>query len=356
MNLSYLRDKQDVSQSTPTVDEERRDFLTAGLVGGALAAGALVAGAAQAQQATQVASADPWWPHPRWGKDDQAGASNWITPAKVLDAAKWIKDGKIYRVGRVYDSAMPFYGKRTFQIRITPVAASFGTNKLVGHDEFVATEIGQTGTQFDGLGHIGVQTGNEGNLKEVRFYNGVTEYDMIDAYGLKKLGIENCKPIVTRGHLFDIEALKGRMMEVGEEIKLADVRSAMQKQNMKEEDIKEGDAFFFNTGWGKLWMKNNDKFNSGEPGIGLEVAKWVIDKGAVMTGSDCWATEVVPNPDKNLVFPVHSELIPKNGIYNHENLDFTSLIADGKHQFVYIFSPAPIKGATGSNGGPIAIT
>jgi kynurenine formamidase len=130
----------------------------------------------------------------------------------------------------------------------------------------------------------------------------------------------------------------------------------MQKQGMKEEDIKEGDALFFNTGWGALWMKNNDKYNSGEPGIGLEVAKWVADKGACMTGADCWATEVVPNPDKNLVFPVHSELITKQGIYNHENLDFTSLIADRKYQFAYIFSPAPMKGATGSNGGPIAVT
>ena len=64
----------------------------------------------------------------------------------------------------------------------------------------------------------------------------------------------------------------------------------------------------------------------------------------------------MPNPNKDLVFVVHSELICKQGIYNHANLDFTSLIADRKYQFVYIFSPAPIKGATGSNGGPIAVT
>jgi kynurenine formamidase len=354
MDLRYLRDKDELAQSAQAVDEDRRNFLTAGLVGGALAAGALATGAAQAQQAQ--APHAPWWPHPKWGKDDQAGASNWITPAKVLDAVKLIKDGKIYKVGRVYQAGMPLFGQRTFNVRITPVAASFGANKLVGHDEFVATEIGQTGTQFDGLGHIGLQMGNDGDLKEVRFYNGITEFEMIDTYGLKKLGIENCKPIFTRGHLFDIEAVKGRMLEAGEEIKVADLRAAMQKQNMKEEDIKEGDAFFFNTGWGKLWMKNNDKYNGGEPGIGLEVAKWVIDKGACMTGADCWATEVVPNPDKNLAFPVHGELITKHGIYNHENLDFTALIADGKYQFAYMFAPAQIKGATGSNGSPIAVT
>jgi kynurenine formamidase len=353
--LRYLRDNEELTRSTQPVDEERRNFLTAGLVGGALAAGVLAGGVAQAQQQASAAHT-PWWPHPKWGKDDQAGASNWITPAKVLDAAKLIRDGKIYRIGRVYESGMPLYGNRTFNIRITPAAASVGANKLLGHDEFVATEIGQTGTQFDGLGHIGLQMGNEGDQKEMRFYNGISEFDMINTYGLKKLGIENCKPIFTRGHLFDIEAVKGRMLEAGEEIKLSDVRAALQKQNMKEDDIKEGDAFFFNTGWGKLWMKNNDKYNGGEPGIGLEVAKWVIDKGAVNTGADCWATEVVPNPDKNLAFPVHGELITKNGIYNHENLDFSGLIADGKYQFLYIFAPAPIKGATGSNGNPIAIT
>jgi kynurenine formamidase len=150
--------------------------------------------------------------------------------------------------------------------------------------------------------------------------------------------------------------VKGKMMEVGEEITVADLRAALQKQNMQEADIKEGDAVFFNTGFGKLWIKNNDKFNSGEPGIGLEVAKWCIDKGVCMTGADTWATEVVPNPNKDLAFPVHQELICKNGIYNHENLDFTGLIADRKYQFAYVFSPAPIKGATGSNGGPIAVT
>jgi kynurenine formamidase len=69
--------------------------------------------------------------------------------------------------------------------------------------------------------------------------------------------------------------------------------------------------------------------------IGLEVAKWCIDKHVCVTGADERATEVVPNPNKNLAFPVHQELIPKNGIYNHENLDFTGLIADRKYQFVY---------------------
>ena len=128
MDMKYLHDKEELKQSTQTVDEERRNFLTAGLVGGAVAAGTLAAGAAHAQQTAAAPapalSDKPWWPHPKWGKDDQAGASNWITPAKVLDTIKIIKDGKIYRVGRVYESAMPKFGQRTFNIRITPVGAA----------------------------------------------------------------------------------------------------------------------------------------------------------------------------------------------------------------------------------------
>jgi kynurenine formamidase len=125
---------------------------------------------------------------------------------------------------------------------------------------------------------------------------------------------------------------------------------------MQESDIKPGDAIFFHTGWGSLWKVNNDRFNAGEPGIGLEVARWVAEKDLCLTGADTWAVEVVPNPDKNLAFVVHGELQTKRGILNHENLVFDDLIRDRKYQFVFIFCPAPIKGATGSNGSPIAVT
>ncbi len=37
------------------------------------------------------------------------------------------------------------------------------------------------------------------------------------------------------------------------------------------------------------------RFNSGEPGIGLEVARWVVEKDLCLTGADTWAVEAVPN-------------------------------------------------------------
>lgn len=78
----------------------------------------------------------------------------------------------------------------------------------------------------------------------------------------------------------------GGMMDAGQEITSADIKAALAKQNMSEDDIKPGDAIMFHTGWGSLWMKNNDRFNSGEPGIGLDAARWVIEKDLCLTAAD----------------------------------------------------------------------
>jgi kynurenine formamidase len=350
------------SSNTEASSTDRRGFLkgaglgaVAGVGYGKFAHATISPALAEPAMAPKL-STEKWWPS-KWGADDQAGASNHITPAKVLDAAKWIKEGKIYKLGHDYEGSMPLFGKRVFTLRIpgSPTGGPYGDNRLVYHDEFVTTEIGQVGTQFDFLGHIGIAMGTPGDKAEMRFYNGHTVADFSDAYGLKKLGVEHCKPLFTRGHLVDLVPVKGRMMEAGEEISVADIRAALSKQNMQESDIKPGDGIFFNTGWGSLWKKNNDKFNSGEPGIGLEVANWVIEKDLCLTGGDTWAVECVPNPDKTLIFPVHMTLQTKHGIMNHENLFFDELIADKKYQFVYSFTPVPIVGGTGSPGVPIGI-
>jgi hypothetical protein len=41
---------------------------------------------------------------------------------------------------------------------------------------------------------------------------------------------------------------------------------------------------------------------------------------------------------------------------SHENLVFDQLIVDRKYQFVFIFPPVPVRGPSGSNDCPIAVT
>ena len=124
---------------------------------------------------------------------------------------------------------------------------------------------------------------------------------------------------------------------------------------MSEDDIQAGDAVLFNTGWGSLWMVDNERYNSGAPGIGMEVSRWLADQEVTTVGADTWPVEVAPGEDPNVAFPVHAELIIKNGILIHENLNFDGLIEDEVYEFAYIFVRAPFKGATGSPGSPIAV-
>ncbi len=308
-----------------------------------------------------------WWPS-RWGEGDQVGATNHMTPAVALDAASLIKTGKVYSLGRVYEYGMPLFGQRVFALRIpgAPTGGAFGKNQVIWHDEILTTEIGQVGTQFDGLAHIGARVGDAGDPSQEVFYNGFTTKDLhnsdgeagatVGAYGLQKLGMEHVKPFFCRGILFDVMGLKGRMLDKGEEITVSDLKTCLDRQGMTEEDITEGCAALWRTGWGEtLWMKDNARFNSGEPGIGVSAAEWLAAKGISVGAADCWAIECVPNPDPNLAFPVHQVFLTKNGIHILENVRLDHLAADGVYKFAFIFSSLPIKGATGSPGNPIAV-
>jgi kynurenine formamidase len=306
--------------------------------------------------AAQTRERGPWWPHPIWGANDRAGGSNWITPEKILSALPLARTGKVYELGQVYEAGMPLYGTRTYKLTIpAPSNQAFGKNRLLGNDELVTAEIGQVGTQFDGPGHIGTRMRMADGSERDVYYNGFTWEEIGGSTGLVQLGIENIKPIITRGILIDIAGAKGvAVLPNGYEVTLADVRAALARQSMTEAEIRPGDAIFFGYGWATHW-RNPTLYSAGQPGIGLEVARWVVDRKPAMVGSDSPGLEVTPNPDRDLIFPVHQELINKNGIWNQENLHFEELVADRVYQFLFIFTPIRFKGATGSPGRPIAI-
>jgi kynurenine formamidase len=212
------------------------------------------------------------------------------------------------------------------------------------HDEIVSAEIGQVGTQFDGLGHIGV-----GDL----FYNGNDRAEFARGDGLTKLGVENVGAITTRGVLVDVAAFKGvARLEGGYEVTLADLQGALGRQNT---EVRSGDVVILHTGWGSLWLEDNARFGASAPGIGLDAARYLVEREVVLVGSDTWATEVVPNPNPDLQFPVHQLLIPQSGIYIFENLATEELARDRAYEFAFFFAPLKLKGATGSPANPLAI-
>lgn len=288
-----------------------------------------------------------WWPS-RWGADDQRGAANLMTPEKVLQAKQLIERGDVYQLGRVYERDMPTFPFRTFRLTIPAFRKVDGENMRVGRDEFFVGEIGQMGTQMDGLGHVGTRL-PEGDV----YYNGFRSAEIEDAYGLKQLGVEHVGVFFTRGVLIDIPALKKiDRLPVGYEISLAELRLALDTEKVV---IRPGDIVLVRTGHGRLWKKDNEHYNSGEPGIGLEAAQWLIEQDIALVGADNWGIEVDPAPNKHRPIEVHQHMITKHGIYFLENLDLEALAADKVYEFAFIFSPLRLKGATGSPGNPIAV-
>jgi len=302
---------------------------------------------------------EKWWPNPLWGEGDQAGSTNWYTqPEVVKRALAMVKEGKVIQLGHPYTADQPMFGARKFVLRIpgTPTGGAWGLNKVMYNDEFLATEIGQAGTQFDGLGHIGVQVGADGDLNGMVWYNGFNMAEMGSGYGLKKLGLEHLHPIIARGILLDIAAVRGvEVMEVGDVITMADVKAALKAQGQSGYKMLPGDAILFHTGWDQYWIVDNEKYNSGCPGIGMEVARWISGGQAGVTGFDTWPGDAVPNPDPDCAFCVHQYLQTRHGIVNQENLNTSKLVDAGVYEFLYVYNPVPIVGATGSIGHPTAI-
>ena len=300
-----------------------------------------------------------WWPNPLWGEGDEAGSTNWYgKPEVVMRALSVIKNGEVTRLGHDYTSEMPLFGQRKFSLRIpgTPTGGTFGANQIMWNDEFLSTEIGQVGTQFDGLGHIGVRVGAPGDKSEMRWYNGFSAAEMGGAYGLKKLGTEKLLPIVARGILLDVAGARGvESMEKGEVVTMADVKAALERQGMADFEFAPGDAIIIRTGWEMHWG-NPPKYNDGCPGIGMEVARWIAEEvQAGVIGGDTWPVDAVPNPDPACAFCVHTYMQTRHGIVTQENMKLSGLASKGVYVFAYMYSPAPIRGATGSIGAPIAI-
>jgi kynurenine formamidase len=300
----------------------------------------------------------PGWYPSRWGPEDQRGNGNLMTPAKVLEATRLIRTGEIVSLGRPYEAAMPIAPGRAYALRMPggPTGGPYGErSRTVWNDEFIATEIGQVGTQMDALGHLGRQYGEGGDKTRILFYNGTPLSEMWSPYGLKRLGMEQAPPFFTRGILFDVQGLKGRALDVGEEIQRADLAACLERQGVPAATITPGDAVFVRTGHGSRWHSDAAHWYDGAPGIGLDCARWFADLQVCVVGADNFAVEVVPPVDPEVFHPCHQHLIMRHGIHLQEGMTFEGLVEREAWVFAYVFAPLPIVGATGSPGNPIAV-
>ncbi|HEX2035679.1 MAG TPA: cyclase family protein [Chloroflexota bacterium] len=317
------------------------------------------------ERAQGAAPAEPveerWWPS-RYGADDQLGTLNEITPTKVVAAARLVRQGRVYDLGRTLHENVPAFPGRFWRQTLVATAhlanprrpggmqatahsaMGWGKNRVNWLIELVTGTL-QIGTQLDGLNHL--QIGD-------RFYNGWRAQDIVEDWGTSKLGIETVPPVLTRGVLIDVPRYRGvARLEAGEVITPDDVRGALRVQGVGE--VMPGDAVLFHTGWGALWDGDPSAFNAGEPGVGMAVAGWLVERRVALTGADTWSFGAVPSEDPERPFLVPQTLNVKHGLFIMENLATEVLAGAGVHEFLFALTHHKTRGSTAAVIAPAAV-
>jgi kynurenine formamidase len=303
----------------------------------------------------ETTTKETWWPS-RYGPDDQAGALNEITPAGILRAAALVQTARVYDLAHVLDYNAPAFEGRTFHQYLTTSAhqlnlrapnagpEGLGRNNVNWIVEYVSAPS-QMGTHLDGLNHM--QIGE-------RAYNGHRVCDLVEEYGTNRLGIDTMPQIVTRGVLLDIARARSvDRLEAGYAITPEDAEAAMARQGVT---IERGDGVLFHTGWGRYWGVDNEAYGMGEPGPGMRLGEWLVDRRVAITGCDTWSYGPVPPEDPDEPFVVPQTLNVKQGVVVLENLRLAELADDGVGPFLFVVSHAKLRGATGAWVAPLAIT
>jgi kynurenine formamidase len=301
---------------------------------------------AQTHQTVTKETIDKWMTQlsnwGRWGKDDQMGTVNLITPAKRKQAAAMVKDGVSISLShneefeKAADDPSPF----EMQMHLTGANAA---------DTISVSYHGYAHTHMDALCHF--------------FYKGKAyndfPYSTITDKGAPKNSVINFKQgIFTRGVLMDIPRLKGvDYLEPGTHIYPEDLDAWEKKAHVK---VGPGDVIFIRTG---KWARRAKvgAWNVGTTGLaGLDALTlpWLKARDVAMVGSD-GAMDVLPSGVEGVVQPIHLVVLVAMGTPIFDNCDLEQLSNESnrrqKWDFLVTASPMAIPGATGSPLNPIAM-
>jgi kynurenine formamidase len=280
----------------------------------------------------------------RWGKDDQLGALNLITPQKRKEAAALVKEGVSISLARnvvkvrVGPSA-PFE-HRMVQTGLTPGSEYSG-------DVFSVQFHGFTHTHVDALCHI---------FHQGRMYNGYSQQEVTEK-GAGQLSIIAMKDgILTRGvlmdfpHLFGVNYLKGDRAIYPEDIE------AWQKKTGVA--VGSGDAVIIRTGrWARWAAEGEWDIEQGSAGVHVSCMPWFREKDVAILGSDL-AMDVMPSRVEGVAMPVHLVTIAAMGVTILDvcDLEPISKAAASRNRWDFLLTMAPlaVEGGTGSPINAIA--
>ena len=281
----------------------------------------------------------------RWGKEDELGAMNLITPAKRKQAAALVKEGVSVSLSRstekekAVDVQSPFGHVMNQSGLKNPGAFSIDTYSVLYH--------GYAHTHMDALCHM---------FYRGKMFNGFSQEEVTEK-GARRLSIHNLKNgIFTRGILLDFPRLKGvPYLEPGTPIYPEDLEAWEKRAGVK---VSSGDVVFVRTG---RWARRAalGPWNIAESSAGLygSCARWLRQRDVAMIGSDA-ASDVAPSGIEGVGQPIHQLMLIALGVHIFDNCDLEALseACESRKRWAFLLTAAPIAvpGGTGSPLNPIA--
>src|SRR6266851_7647356 len=303
-----------------------------------------------AQQKVDKATVDGWMQElsnwGRWGKDDQMGTVNLITPAKRKSAAALVKEG--YAVSLSSNAETEKSADNPFPFGHEMISTGADPKPKFGMDIYTTRYHGLVLTHLDALSHMFYQG---------KMYNGYSQ-EQVDKLGAHQLAVTAYKNgLFSRGILMDIPRLKGvKYLEPSTPIYPTDLDAWEKKTGIKTGS---GDIVFIRTG---RWSRRAEKgpWNTEEAAAGMHVtcARWFHQRDVAAIGSDTHG-ELMPSPVEGVPFPMHQLLLIAMGTPMFDNCDLEALseVAAARRRWEFLLTAAPLavpKG-TGSPLNPIAI-
>jgi kynurenine formamidase len=281
----------------------------------------------------------------RWGKDDQLGALNLITPAKRRQALSLVKEGISVSLARDANTERAEDNPSPYEHRMTLAGA--GNRGQFSLDAFSISFHGYQHTHLDALCHM---------FWQGKMYNGFSQEE-VTSEGARKLAIANAKQgIITRGVLIDIARLKGvDYIEPGTVIYPEDLAAWERATGTK---IASGDAVFIRTGrWARRAKVGAWNVSQNSAGLDASCARWLRERDIALLGSDA-ASDVLPSGVEGVSHPIHQLMLVAMGVHIFDNCDLEALgeaaARRKRWDFLLVAAPIAVTGGTGSPLNPIA--
>lgn len=281
----------------------------------------------------------------RWGKDDQLGAMNLITPAKRKQAAALVKEGVSISLARDTNTQTAEDNPQPYEHSMT--LAGVGNRGQFSLDKIGVSFHGYQHTHLDALCHM---------FWQGKMYNGFSQEE-VTKDGASKLSIANLKQgVFTRGILIDLAKLKGvAYLEPGTAIYPEDLDAWEKKTKIK---VLPGDVIFVRTGrWARRAAVGPWDVSKNSAGLHASCAKWIKQRDVAIIGSDV-ASDLLPSGIEGVSHPIHQLVLVAMGVYIFDNCDLEALsdACDKRNRWDFLLTAAPIAvaGGTGSPLNPIA--